>query len=294
MKFKVVNIGLIIAMIINFVISFAIVSMFTGGRYGVALGITIAIFICSIGILFTPVGDWGYRKIVLNLREPSELEAKRLMPIYQEVYRRAIEAVPRLPRDIRLYIYDDDSVNAMAVGMRTIAVHRGMLTSHLYDNEIAAILGHEFAHIANGDTMCTILAFQSNSIVHIFRSALMIIVRLLAIILGWIMTIVTDNNRDAENTFTITEAIVRFIGWLLDKYIAIIVGIGVIIAQFSRRKHELAADSFSADLGYRQPLLHYFQKSEEFKKGKTNVLSFAYLLHGTHPSNSKRIENLQL
>lgn len=294
MKFKVVNIGLIIALIINFVISFAIVAMFAGEKYGLALGITIVIFVCSIGILFTPVGDWWYRNIVFKLREPNELEAKRLIPIYQEVYGRAIKAVPNLPRNIHLYIYDNDSVNAMAIGLRTIAVHRGMLINHLHDDEIAAILGHEFAHIANGDTMCTILAFQSNSIVHIFRIVLMIIVRIFAVFLGWIMTIVTDNDRDAENTFTITETIVRFMGWLLDKYISIIVGIGVIIAQFSRRKHELAADSFSADLGYRQPMLHYFQRSEELKQGKTNILSFAYLLHGTHPSTGKRIENLQL
>lgn len=294
MKFKVVNIGLIIALIINFVISFAIVAMFAGEKYGLALGITIVIFVCSIGILFTPVGDWWYRNIVFKLREPNELEAKRLIPIYQEVYGRAIKAVPNLPRNIHLYIYDNDSVNAMAIGLRTIAVHRGMLINHLHDDEIAAILGHEFAHIANGDTMCTILAFQSNSIVHIFRIVLMIIVRIFAVFLGWIMTIVTDNDRDAENTFTITETIVRLMGWLLDKYISIIVGIGVIIAQFSRRKHELAADSFSADLGYRQPMLHYFQRSEELKRGKTNILSFAYLLHGTHPSTGKRIENLQL
>lgn len=294
MKFKVVNIGLIIALIINFVISFAIVAMFAGEKYGLALGITIVIFVCSIGILFTPVGDWWYRNIVFKLREPNELEAKRLIPIYQEVYGRAIKAVPNLPRNIHLYIHDNDTVNAMAIGLRTIAVHRGMLIYHLHDDEIAAILGHEFAHIANGDTMCTILAFQSNSIVHVFRSVLMIIVRIFAVFLGWIMTIVTDNDRDAENTFTITETIVRFMGWLLDKCISIIVGISVIIAQYSRRKHELSADSFSADLGYRQPMLHYFRRSEELKQGKTNVLSFAYLLHGTHPSTGKRIENLQL
>ena len=126
MKFQVVNTGLIISLLINFVISFFFVSIFVNDD-ALGLGITLLIFICSIGILYTSVGDWWYRKIVLNLREPNEAEARRLMPIYNEVYKRAITESPNLSKDIKLFVYDDDDINAFAIGLRTIAVHQGML-----------------------------------------------------------------------------------------------------------------------------------------------------------------------
>ena len=103
MKFQVVNIGLIIALLINFIISFLFISLFTNNNAS-GIGITLLIFVCSIGILYTPIGDWWYRNIVFNLREPNELEKKRLMPIYNEVYKRAVVASPNLSRDIKLFI----------------------------------------------------------------------------------------------------------------------------------------------------------------------------------------------
>lgn len=131
MKFQVVNIGLIISLLINFTISFVFVSLFTNDL-ALGIGITLLIFVCSIGILYTPIGNWWYRKVVLNLREPNEAERRRLMPIYNEVYKRALTVSPNLSRDIKLFIYDDDNVNAFAIGLKTIAVHRGMLVNNIY------------------------------------------------------------------------------------------------------------------------------------------------------------------
>lgn len=290
MRFKIVNIGLIICLAINFIISYGIVEMFAGEKKALAFWITLGIFICSIGILFTPVGDWWYRRIVYHLREPNGMEAKRLTPIYEEVYKRAMDAVPNLPEDIRLFIYDDDNANAMAIGRKTIAVYRGMLTNHIYDDEIAAALAHEFAHIANGDTVCTILAFQSNILVSVFKSLLMFGIKILAVICGFFISIVGDSEQGSKNIFTIVEAAGRGLAWLVEKFIALIVAIGVIIAQSSRRKHELEADSFAAELGYRQPMLRFFQRYGENESRHT--LSFAELMYGTHPSMEKRIENL--
>lgn len=93
MKFQVVNIGLVISLLINFTISFVFVSLFTND-YVAGMKITVLVFICLIGILYTPLGDWWYRKIALHLREPNEAEKRRLMPIYNEVYRRALIASP--------------------------------------------------------------------------------------------------------------------------------------------------------------------------------------------------------
>lgn len=291
MKFQVVNIGLIISLLINFIISFVFISLFTNDVAS-GIGITLLIFVCSIGILYTPIGDWWYRKIVLNLREPNEAEKRRLIPIYNEVYDRALVASPNLSRDIKLFIYDDDDINAFAIGLRTIAVHRGMLVNNIYDKEIAAILGHEFAHIANGDTFCTILAVQSNAIVSIFRTIFSFMMIVAAKIIGFCVALAFETEQGAENGFTIADACVRGINWLIDKCVLIFVFISVIIAQYSRRQHELAADNFSARLGYGQAMIQFFQRYEE-ADSTGNIFSFSHLLYGTHPSMQVRISNLQ-
>lgn len=291
MKFQVVNIGLVISFVINFIISFVFVSLFADD-FVLSLGITLIIFICSIGVLFTPIGDWWYRKIVLDLREPNEIEKKRIMPIYNEVYRRALIESPTLSKNIQLFIYDNDDPNAFAIGLKTVAIHRGLLVNNIYDNEIAAILGHEFAHIANGDTFCTILAVQSNVVVSVFRTIFSFLMLVVAKVVGFCVALVFDTAQGAENGFTIADACVRGIGWLIDRFVLIFVFISVIIAQYSRRKHELAADDFAAKLGYRQPMLHFFQRYMEQDDSKKK-LSLSYLLYGTHPSMQVRILNLQ-
>ena len=261
MKFQVINIGLIISLLINFIISFAFISLFTNDVAS-GIGITLLIFVCLIGILYTPIGDWWYRKIVLNLREPNEAEKRRLMPIYNEVYKRALVESPNLSKDIKLFIYDDNDINAFAIGLKTIAVHRGMIINNIYDKEIAAILGHEFAHIANGDTFCTILAFQSNVIVSIFRTIFSFIMIVTAKIIGFCVALAFETEQGAENGFIIADACVRGINWLIDKFVLIFVFISVIIAQYSRRQHELAADNFTARLGYGQAMIYFFQRYE--------------------------------
>lgn len=291
MKFQVVNIGLIISLLINFIISLVFISLFTNDLAS-GIGITLLIFVCSIGILYTPIGDWWYRKIVLNLREPNEAEKRRLIPIYNEVYDKALVASPNLSRDIKLFIYDDDDINAFAIGLKTIAVHRGMLVNNIYDKEIAAILGHEFAHIANGDTFCTILAVQSNAIVSIFRTIFSFMMMVAAKIISFCVALAFETEQGAENGFTIADACVRGINWLIDKFVLLFVFISVIIAQYSRRQHELAADNFSARLGYGQAMIHFFQRYEE-ADSTGNMFSFSHLLYGTHPSMQVRISNLQ-
>jgi len=291
MKFQVVNTGLIISLLINFVISFLFVSLFIND-FALGIGITLLIFICSIGILYTSIGDWWYRKIVLNLREPNEAESRRLVPIYNEVYRRALTMSPNLSKEIKLFVYDDDEINAFAIGLRTIAVHKGMLVNNIYDDEIAAILGHEFAHIANGDTFCTILAIQSNVIVSVFRTIFSFLMIVAAKIIGFCVALAFETAQGAENGFTIADACVRGLNWLLDKFVLIFVFISVIIAQYSRRQHELAADIFTAELGYGQPMIQFFQRYQSCDS-TSNLLSLSHLLYGTHPSMQVRISNLQ-
>ena len=90
MKFQVVNIGLIISLIINFIISFIFVTLFIND---VTLGLilTFVIFICLIGVLYTPIGDWWYRKIILNLREPNSVEKEKIIQCLEIIEKKFLD-----------------------------------------------------------------------------------------------------------------------------------------------------------------------------------------------------------
>lgn len=118
-------------------------------------------------------------------------------------------------------------------------------SNNIYGKEIVAILGHEFAHIANGDAFCTILAVQSNAIVSVFRTIFSFLMIVAAKIVGFCVALAYETEQGAENGFAIAEACVRGINWLIDKFVLIFAFISVIIAQYSRRQHELAADNFT-------------------------------------------------
>ncbi len=293
MRFQVVNIGLIISLVINFFISWYFVCILTNDLVAGTL-ITILIFVVSIGILFTPVGDWWYRRVALPLREPDMMERKRLEPIFNQVYERALEKVPNLSRDIKLFIYEDSGINALAIGLKTIAVYKGILYSNLSDEEIAAVIGHEFAHIANGDTFCTILSIQSNVIVSMFRTVISFLLMVLGKAFGLFSAVFLKGAdlTSAEDGFTLGESLIKFCNWILNKIVAAIVIISVMIAQCSRRKHEFMADNFSADLGYGEPMICFFERYRD-KDYFEDKFSLSYLLHGTHPSMRARIENLR-
>lgn len=117
---------------------------------------------------------------------------------------------------------------------------------------------------------------------------------ILAKIVGIIVAMVYggESEQGAKNDFIIGEGVVRVFNWLIDTIVTIFVAISVMIAQDSRRKNELMADSFSASLGYRQPMIQFFEKYGN-SHVSNKMLSISYLLYGSHSSTQVRINNLR-
>ncbi len=86
---------------------------------------------------------------LLNIQLPTRAEEPRLWRIAEE---QTIALGIRLPK---FGVIEVDALNALSVGEGSqsglIAVTRGML-NHLDDDELAAVVAHEAAHIRNGDT----------------------------------------------------------------------------------------------------------------------------------------------
>ena len=107
----------------------------------------------------------------------TRLEEDYLIPLFEEVYQDAKWSYPDLPR-MQLHIIDGLTINAMAIGDRTIAVTQGAINT--FDREeLKGIIAHEMSHIYYGDTKAIIINTIGNGIVTIITLAIKLILRLL-------------------------------------------------------------------------------------------------------------------
>ena len=242
----------------------------------------LGLYAVSLMISLSPFGEWvvrlenGCRKI--KRREQKEF----LMPLFEEVYARAREKDPGLNKNIRLYICSDSSTNAFALGRKTICVTEGLL--YQPEDQIKAVLGHEFGHISHKDTDLILLVCGGNMIV----TAIFVTIRLFADILHIIsipMTLILDNDIGT----VITQNILHFIGnGLLTAFMWVWTKIGTLLVMKSSRSNEYLADQFSFTLGYGDSLCAFLDSVEEnAPKGVFAVLN------KTHPASDDRIARLQ-
>lgn len=189
-------------------------------------------------------------------------------------------------------IYESNELNAFATGptkaRSLLAVSRGLL-SHMNDAQTAAVVGHEVAHIANGD-MVTMTLLQG--IVNAFSIFLS---RVIAYVIAQILR---------ERGQGGLSYIVYFIVSLLLQIVFLILG-SIVVAWFSRSR-EYRADRGGAELAGRENMISaltvlertYESTSEENRETAINNLKISakefgiFKLFATHPPLAKRIERL--
>jgi heat shock protein HtpX len=183
-------------------------------------------------------------------------------------------------------IYDGEP-NAFATGAfkndSLVAVSTGLLDS-MTEEEVAAVLAHEVAHVANGD-MITLTLIQG--VVNTF-------VVFLARVVGYVVDrMVLKNDRDVGAGYYITVIVCE---------IAFGVLASILVAWYSRQR-EYRADAGSAHLlGSREPMIRALARLGGLKPG---VLPKAFQAHGisggqsisamfaSHPPIAARIHALQ-
>ncbi|NGM88843.1 protease HtpX [Parapusillimonas sp. SGNA-6] len=183
-------------------------------------------------------------------------------------------------------IYDGEP-NAFATGAfkndSLVAVSTGLLDS-MTEEEVAAVLAHEVAHVANGD-MVTLTLIQG--VVNTF-------VVFLARVVGYLVDrVVFKNDRDIGAGYYITVIVCE---------IAFGVLASILVAWFSRQR-EYRADAGSAHLlGSREPMIRALARLGGLQPGE---LPKAFQAHGisggrsisalfaSHPPITARIHALQ-
>jgi len=229
----------------------------------------------------------GVQVIPPNTTDPG---LRELVDTVHELARRA--GLPALPE---VGVYDSPDVNAFATGptksRALVAVSTGLLRK-MRSHEVAGVLGHEVAHIANGD-MVTMTLIQG-----IINAFVLFLSRVLAFVISQAL-----RSRDDRGS-----------GWL--QYLLVMVFqivfsiLGSVVVCWFSRMREFRADAGGARLAGRESMVEALrglqrlynpqlateetQRSQAFQSLKISGSSSGMMaLFATHPPIEQRIGRLQ-
>ena len=285
--FKKGNTTILIYFFINMVIVVGIIALcFASVNIGIGIAVGIGLYAVSVLISLSSFGEWMRRRQLhcVPLNKNPGLEAA-IMPLIDEVYSRARKENKELTDDIKFYYLEDDSVNAFAVGRKTICIHTGTLRRH-DDETIKAVLAHEFGHIAHHDTDLMLFVNVGNLIINIFFILCSFGVGMMHLI-GSIFAIFTSDDDGGLAYF-----FVQLSTWLSQVALGVAqlvwVRFGQVMLAKASRNQEFEADIFAAKLGYGIPLCELFDAW-----GNDTPKDLFEGMFRDHPSSPERIENLQ-
>lgn len=256
---------------------YVISSLLLGGTAKSFL-IVLTVYSVSLIIGFSHLGE----KLLRLLNRVRPLETKReteyLQPLFDEVYERAKKKYKRL-RKIEICVIDNMTVNAMALGRRTIAVTKGAMQTFTED-ELKAVIGHEIAHLIHGDTMTTMYAVIGNGIFSVF----VLLARFFLLLLDWIQSAFTGKRSIFSALMLIIRLFFEFSIWILN------FGLQVILSVNSR-KNEFKADLFSYSIGYDTDMIEALYLLEKISLGDNS--SIIQKMIASHPRITLRINHLE-
>lgn len=280
------NVCILTYIMLNLMLIWSILSGFSYN--GQALLVALGFYAVSLLVALSPIGEFILRLQTGCKRIKRKDHEALIRPLFDEVYEKAKALTPGLPNGIKLYISSDNSPNAFATGRRTICVTRGLLK--LPPEQIKAILGHEFGHIAHCDTYLLQGVVIGNLLVTISITA----VRLMALFcttLGQIDALysVGGVGRGLQFMCSTLAKILVLVGinvfmWFWNK-------LGVLLVMRSSRENEYEADGFSARCGYRQQMIDALEFLASCG-GDAPTGLFA-MLASSHPDMDSRIARLQ-
>lgn len=256
---------------------YVISSLLLGGTAKSFL-IVLTVYSVSLIIGFSQLGE----KLLRLLNRVRPLEAKReteyLQPLFDEVYERAKKKYKRL-RKIEICVIDNMTVNAMALGRRTIAVTKGAMQTFTED-ELKAVIGHEIAHLIHGDTMATMYAVIGNGIFSVF----VLLARFFLLLLDWIQSAFTGKRSIFSALMLIIRLFFEFSIWILNFELQVILSV-------NSRKNEFKADLFSYSIGYDTDMIEALYLLEKISLGDNS--SIIQKMIASHPRITLRINHLE-
>lgn len=274
------NIGTIIWMSINLIVVCTLFSLVLGVLWGIIIGLLG--YALSVTIALSPMGEkilrWqsGCKKI----KDPVILS--RIQPLFDSVYAEAKAQSPELSDKIELFLCDEKSLNAFAIGRQTMCLTQGLLS--MTDNDIKAIMGHEFGHLAHKDTDVSLFIVVGN----IILTTIFMLVRLAVSIYSKIVMFIIGFFSDSFADTLVEIAAHIIIDFIIGGFMDLWTRIGYLICNTSSRMKEFSADEYSAKLGHGTDLKASLYKLDSSPKPH----GIWAALNSTHPATADRIARL--
>ena len=275
------NIPTLIYLLVNVgIIALLSVNTFNTGWIQAFISALIIYFV-SLVIALSPFGEWILR-LQTGCKKIRREDYKRFInPIFEEVYAKAKSIDKTIPNNVKLFMLGDDGANAFATGRRTICITRGMLNAPV--EEIKAVLGHEFGHLAHKDTDLILVVCIGNFLI----TTIFVLIRMFARIVSLIFQLTGIFVGElAVNLGAFLSGII--VDFILISLMKIWTKVGMLLVMKSSRSNEYAADEFSANLGYGKELCMFLDR---FDSAGFDGL-FATLV-SSHPASDDRIAKLQ-
>ena len=254
-------------------LAFCAVWGFMGAFISLALSRVMAKFAMAVQVI-DPSACRGEEKELVNM-------------VYRLAERAALPAMPEVG------IYQSPEVNAFATGptrsRALVAVSSGLL-QRMDSQAVEGVLGHEIAHVANGDMVTmTLLQGVINTFVMFFSR-----------IAAWALSNAMSGDRDRDRTpspwvYYATQFVFEIVFSLLG---------AMVVAAFSRMR-EFRADKGGATFAGKEKMIHALQslKGTVEKVDESHPALAAFKISGrprgllallaTHPNLDTRIERLR-
>jgi len=303
MKFGIIAKRLFLFALVNVLVMLTItlvLGLFNVGRYFPRGGLgSLAIFCLAWGFggalislaLSRVMAKWtmGVQVIPEDTRDPA------LRDLVDQVHQLARRA--ELPRMPQVGVYQSDEVNAFATGptksRALVAVSTGLL-QRMNSQQVEGVLGHEIAHIANGD-MVTLTLIQG-----VINAFVLFLSRVLAFVVSQALR--SRDDRDSGG------GMINFLLVMVFQIVFSMLGM-IVVAWFSRWR-EFRADAGGATFAGRQSMvdalrgLQRLQNPEAVAAEAQHAQSFQALkiygnrtgfaaLFATHPPLEERIARLE-
>lgn len=248
----------------------------------------LGVYLATIAVSLSPIGEWSLRKQNNCSKIEDEEMVSRLYPLFFRVYEKALAIDDHLSENIRLYVYEGEDENAFATGRNTIAVSTGLL--RLEDEQIEAILAHEFGHISHKDTDLSLIITVGNSIIngmYVIANAFVLFFEFMSYMAHFFGCLIGNEDMFcapligwfARLCFTV---FVSSLMWLWTK-------LGTLLLMKSSRENEYLADAFAAELGYGEALCDALCEIDRAPMPK----GFFGNLKRSHPHRDDRIAHLE-
>lgn len=259
-----------------------------------AFWMTYLIYVFSLVIAFSIVGEYILR-FLMNVRRPmTQKEKDYLIPIFMDVYKTVIRKQNKrytkngysVSKNIGIFISDSMSINAYCFGSNTIVVTKGAINT-FSEEQLKGIIAHEFGHIVHGNTKALLFNKIGNGIFSLVFLPIALIFKLTE---KGIKFIDSDNLRFKRvNPTLFIISIIKSIFTAIQSFLNLFSGI---ILSANSRYCEYLADYYAYCIGYGEELKEALYVISKMSFSKEQSIDKRLLQ--SHPLIARRIEKLEL